>query len=266
MGSICKKKFFPWIVESSAGFGFAAFALAILVGTVAPLFLILQGGVESSKYFDELLKTSLTVAVGILMTGVVSVAVNNHNVRMERRAADREFRQHLISCLRKIHDRVKIAALLIDAHQSAKTYGEQMRELISVGVSVRDVRRTISSQPRAVGDLLAETLKNRMTEIARYLDEIKKEYREQYKRVSAIQFYSSAWDRERARNAAKKDVPPRPEEMVTSTVAWRDLQGAGFPMLKVFLVSDSSIPEDKTHETRFSKPLGDAINDISAID
>ena len=90
------------------------------------------------------------------MTGVVSVAVDNHNKRKEWRAANREFRLDLISRLRQIHDRVKIAALLIEAHESAKTYGEQMRELISVRVAVLDLHRAISNQPRAV-DGFADT-------------------------------------------------------------------------------------------------------------
>ena len=92
-----------------------------------------------------------------------------------------------------------------------------MRERISVRVAVLDLRRAVSSQPRAV-DGFSHALIEKMTGIADYLNEITEEYKSQYKRVSAIQHYTSEWDRDKARSAAKEQKPPIPEKMKTSMV------------------------------------------------
>jgi hypothetical protein len=234
----------------------------IFFGVVLPVWLVSSfGDLTWAQYRAELIGASLTIATGLLLTVVVAMLVEGHRQRSVRQASDRELRRAVIAQLRNVHDQVKAAALLIKAHRSARTYGEQMRRLIEVRVHLLDARRTVVAEPRSFeGE--DKVLISLIDAAAGYLANLTTEYEGQYLRVSKVQLFSHEWDVAQARKAATSDKPPKPEEMQASTVAWAELTGKGFPRLRI--LCESSTEAADTHEREFSKPLGRAIDMLHA--
>jgi hypothetical protein len=208
-------------------------------------------------YGAELFKASMTIAAGTVLGVVVAMLVESHRLRSARRAADQELRRALIAQLRDVHDQVKSAALLIKAHKSARTYGEQMRRLIEVRVQLLGVRRAITAErrPFRAG---AEPLEAAIHTAAGYLEKLTTEYEHHYLRISKIQSYSYEWDQAQARKAAQSDAPPAPENMKSSTVPWNELTGPAFERLAA--LREANDDASQVHRAGFSDPLGTAID------
>jgi hypothetical protein len=107
----------PLLVALLGVAGAVVFAIAI------PAWLVLSyADITWQQYRTDLMKGSLTVGTGLVLTVVVAMLVENHRQRAARRSTERDLRRALIAQLRAVHDDVKVAALLIEAHQSARTY------------------------------------------------------------------------------------------------------------------------------------------------
>ena len=53
------------------------------------------------------------------------------------------FYRNILSDFKSVYDRVEKARLLIEAHRTAITYGEQMRELIGGVVTLHNIKRAL---------------------------------------------------------------------------------------------------------------------------
>jgi hypothetical protein len=237
---------------------------ASFFGLVVPWMLLPIPTQAPLTYRGELLKASLNVSTGIILTVVVAMLVEAHRIRSARRVADHELHRALISQLRNVDDQVKSAALLINAHQSARTYGEQMRRLIEVRVSLLNARHTVHAEERAFrGDTIQTQLLSHLDAAAVYLQKLTAEYQEHYLRVSRIQSYSHEWDQAQAKKAAQSDEPPAPGQMKSSTVAWTELTGVAFTRLKALLEDEDS---RGLHQAEFAAPLGKAVEVLRNLD
>jgi hypothetical protein len=242
----------PLVVALLGGAGAIVFAIVI------PAWLVRSyADITWQLYRADLLKGSLTIATGLVLTVVVAMLVENHRQRAARRSADRDLRRALVAQLRRVHDEVKAAALLIEAHQSARTYGEQMRRLIEVRVRLLDARRTVVAETKSFGKD-ANHVVTLIETGADYLSALTDEYKKQYLRVSRIQLYSHEWDLAQAKVAAQRPEPPVPSDMKSSTVPWAELTGPAFARLKILREADEE--SSAAHESEFSRPLGRAID------
>ena len=212
------------------------------------------------KAFDSL----LALAAALVITGCVSVAVDTANRQRESRERGWDARLTLAGRVRSVHADVKRAALLIDAHQTARTYGEQMRRLIDARVEIGNVK-FLARHLAGVDPPTREFLVRQLTSVTAYLQSLTEEYRDQYLRISAIQRATSAWETAQAQELAKQDDPPTPEDIVSSTVAWQELTNqAAFPRLAILLNSLETGDLAAPHQEQLSRPIETTIEALLA--
>lgn len=237
-----------WSALLAAALAAAAMAVAAVSGVVT-------GEDALRKLFDSL----VTLAGAVVLTGVIGVTVDRATKARESRDQLHAQRLELARRLRSVHSDVKHAALLIAAHQTARTYGEQMRALLRSRVEIGDVRfEIVNDVSLSAGsrDLLVKDL----SAVAGYLEALTDEYGDQYLRVSAIQLATHEWELRRARALADREQPPDAGEVVVSPVPWQELNRPdAFPCLAVLLESlDDETVETASailHAEQFSQPL-----------
>jgi hypothetical protein len=91
---------------------------------------------------------SVTLLFGALLGGIVSQLVAEFDRQRVRRAAELEFIGNVLADLKSVYDQVDRGRTLIVAHQSVKTYGDEMRAFIEARVKLRNVERALSVDER----------------------------------------------------------------------------------------------------------------------
>ena len=107
----------------------------------------------------------------------------------------------MLDDLKSVYDRVERTRILIRAHQSALTYGNEMHDLINSAVQLRNVSRAIDT----TSDFLNEhrgKLKRAILQMTAYLDSLTDEFRHGYKTISDEQSVYEA-NASQARQGAK---------------------------------------------------------------
>ena len=137
----------------------------------------------------------------------------------EAKAARETFHRAMLADLKSVHDTVETARLLIEAHKSAKTYGEQMRALNDALTTLYNVKRA----PRPSYPDLEEALKEPMLCCIGFLRGLLAEYREEYKEASDLQGAYEA--RKQAYFQAIKDLNPNPPDYPDLNTVWEHLKG-----------------------------------------
>jgi uncharacterized membrane protein len=227
-------------------------------------------------FYESLVGPLLTFTSAVLVAGVVGVAVSAARDRrgQERKDADKQaeierehraFLESQIVALWSVHDRLKTSAVLISAHQTAKTYSEQMKEIISARARLSDIGDTIERQKRPlVTDAEFRKFRKKLDVATSFLHPLVDEYRENYlKKVSYAQLVDEA--RNKHLNEAFDRNPSR-----RSTLAWKSLQDErNFPALRKVsdfggleasdLEKDSRAWMDAQMTKEFFKPLRCAI-------
>src|SRR6185312_4966293 len=126
------------------------FVALVLVG-VTVVIITIVGSLNAANFWAEVPRALLTLAVGVLVTGGVASLLAAHNRQVEEYRNDHELRLQLVQELRDAHNKVKMAALLINASRSALVYGQQVQELLVARVSLLDVDWAVRSRPRLCG-------------------------------------------------------------------------------------------------------------------
>jgi hypothetical protein len=206
------------------------------------------------KFGLELAKALLTLGSGLILGGAVKILLDRFQASAKEKEEERAARERLLADLRLVHDRAESARLLIAAHRSAKTYGEQMRDLIGCQVvllkvkRILDVRRDSDRQ-----DQFTEPIAH----MVGYLRALQEEYRDHYKTVSDCQRYDEQVTKLEFERAAKQEVgigdapPSRPEiPPASSQRAWQLLDDEClFPML------DDLSNRGERYRAQFQLPL-----------
>jgi hypothetical protein len=127
---------------------------------------------------------TVTLVFGALLGGVVSLLIADFDRRRVQRAAQLEFISNILNELKAVYDRVDRGRTLIAAHQSAKTYGEQMREFIDARVKLLAVERALRFDERrsVISAVMVDVEK-----METYLHLLTKEFIEHYKHISRAQ-------------------------------------------------------------------------------
>ena len=241
--------------------------LAILVAT-AIIFLsiavIIYSNKELLKWQEELAKALMGLAMTAIIGGFIKFLFDlykeeEEQINKDKEAEDekklrkKEFSLDLLNHLRKAFDAVDGARLLIEAHKSAKTYGEKMREnIIPVIVSLYDIKRSLVDSVEMIED--AKRLKSLRINIhymIAYLQALADEYKEKYPVLSNLQYYEEEWKR-KARdyfiqqhmknqddkiNAVKEKIPGTP------VLTWGEI--SRLPIMGKFLQDNYASPYRK---------------------
>lgn len=147
-----------------------------------------------------------TVALigGSLLGGIVSLLIADFDRRRVQRAAQIEFISNILTELKSVYDRVDRGRTLMAAHQSAKTYRDQMDQFIDVRVKLLAVDRALrfDERRRAIGFVL-----HHVRQMEMYLSLLIDEFIRNYKNVSGLQSIYEAQKTEGLKQPATPKLP-----------------------------------------------------------
>ena len=138
---------------------------------------------DTPPMIEALGTAGLGLAFGGVLGGVIKVLFDAWTDRRAAQAADYTFYNQLLNDFKSVYDTVERARFLIDAHKSAKTYGEQMRNIPDTIITLHNVRRAIQQgYPK-----LAKELDAPIRACIAFLKGLTKEYRVHYLEASRLQ-------------------------------------------------------------------------------
>jgi hypothetical protein len=142
----------------------------------------------SHRHNDDLSKLFATAATtllfGALLGGIVTLLIADIDRHRLQRASQVDFVTNVLADLKAVHDQVDRGRMLILARKSAKTYGEQMCELIEAVVKLRNVERALDTDDRAKQIM---NVKGQVTSMENYLRGLLGEYEDKYREMSLVQ-------------------------------------------------------------------------------
>ena len=186
--------------------------IAVMVGLlvvgellgVASSYATRSSNAELSKAFAA---GSVTLLFGALLGGIVSLLVAELDRRRVRRAAEVEFVSNVLADLKSVYDGVDRGRTLISAHQSVKTYGDEMRAFIEARVKLRNVERALEFDERRRHIMRVRAPVHAM---AQYLKSLTEEFESRYNALSRAQsIYEAEMDgaRERLKRREPAELP-----------------------------------------------------------
>ena len=104
--------------------------------------------------------------------------------RRVRRAAEMDDIMNILADLKAVYDRVDRGRTLISAHQSAKTYGDEMRNFIEARVKLLQISRALRFDERRSS---VAGIRTEVDHMERYLKLLVDEFQINYKEISRTQ-------------------------------------------------------------------------------
>lgn len=196
-----------------------------------------------------------TLLLGAFIGGLVKVLLEDMQKAREHREEQARFVTAVLADLKSVYDRAERVRLVIPAHQSALTYGNEMRDLIDGGVQLRNVIRALDNGSGMTPDSVADVCRA-VERMERYLAWLTDEFQAEYKVISDDQTVYEA-----VKTAAlKRDPPALPAD---PNPAWERLKR--LERLQEFLGAEPPPPgvlhgtpqrsEGLAYSTDFVKPL-----------
>jgi hypothetical protein len=181
-------------------------------------------------HLQQILQTaSTTLLLGTLVGGLLKLLFEDVQRRRERRAEQTRFVTTVLADLKAVYDRVERMRILIPAHQSATTYGDEMRDLIDARVQLRNVIRALDEGSGIRVDRLPD-LRRAVGRMEEYLASVTGEFRDRYSTIAQHQRdYNTLTDKDR-----------HPQDLAGD--AWTELKE--LPRLREFLEIDGRSDEE----------------------
>lgn len=223
-------------------------AMAIVIASgisLIGLLIALQADAKSELH-KQLMSASLALLFGACFGGIVKMLLDQAVAEKRRRDDAAAFVANVLADLKTVYDHVERARLLIPAHQSAKTYGDEMREDVTAGVvQLRNVIRALQGRVAGVPGWLQDRVRPQVETMKDYLIELTDEFRAEYKPLADLQrFHEQKADKlAKAFAEGSADVP---QEKMPAFV-WTAVER--LPRLAEFMQGGPG------YETRFIGPL-----------
>ncbi|WP_299684706.1 hypothetical protein [uncultured Tateyamaria sp.] len=131
-------------------------ALSFIVGLAlwAGVYWHTDGGVTGPPLLVSVGNAGLTLAFGGVLGGLIKKLFDDWDARRTAAEAQTAYFAQLLEDFKTVYNTVERARFLIMAHKSAKTYGEQMRDLPDAIILLHNVKRaTEQGFPRLYDDL-----------------------------------------------------------------------------------------------------------------
>jgi hypothetical protein len=190
--------------------------LALISLALMSVAIALYSQEEVSKWQEELAKALMGLAITAVAGGFIKFLFDRYQeteedkrkkreeaeedkrkakeIESERKEKQKQFREELLNHLRKTFDEVDGARLLIEAHKSAKTYSEKMKEnIIPVIVSLYDIKRSLVDSVDMIDEINLKSLRINIHYMIAYLQALADEYRDNYPAISNWQYYEEEW-------------------------------------------------------------------------
>lgn len=234
-------------------------AIAIAVGiSLIGLFVAFQFEAKPELH-KQLISASLALPFGACFGGIVKLLLDQYVAEKRRRDDAALFVTNVLADLKKVYDHVERARLLIPAHQSAKTYGDVMRQDVTAGiVQLGNVIRALQGRAAGVPEGLQDRVRPHVEAMEKYLLDLTEEFRDQYKPLADLQrFYE-----ERARSLAeafgkdRSDAAPVP----MPGFVWEAVRR--LPRLSEFTAKKKTAEKEDEYKTKFIEPLNAASAEL----
>jgi hypothetical protein len=116
----------------------------LAVSTIAAIVIVRSyEGTELSKYVQ---RAAITLIFGAVLGGVVKILLDDFDRRRQQRADHAQFIINVLADLKAVYDRVDRVRILLPAHQSALTLGNEMQDVIDARVQLRNVIRALETR------------------------------------------------------------------------------------------------------------------------
>ena len=221
-----------------------AIAIPVIISSIGLLIALhLDAKPELHK---QLISASLALLFGACFGGIVKMLLDQAVAEKRRRDDAAGFVANVLADLKKVYDHVERARLLIPAHQSAKTYGDEMREDVTAGVvQLRNVIRALQGRVAGVPVGLQENVRPQVETMKDYLIELTDEFRAEYRSLADLQrFHEQKADK--LAKAFAEGSSAMPQEQMPAFV-WTAVER--LPRLAEFMRGGPG------YETRFIGPL-----------
>ena len=199
---------------------------------------------ELSKIFAG---GAATLFFGALLGGVVTLLIAEFDRRRVLRAAQLDFISNVLADLKTVYDHVDRGRTLIQSHQSAKTYGDEMRNFIEARVKLRNVLRALNFDER--GTPIIAAIRDRVASMEEYLTTLIDEFEEHYKRISRSQsLYEARMKKILEESAFSSDA----EALLPKNRPWEAI--AELPQVVDFILPlKDSTPLNPNPKSRYSR-------------
>lgn len=159
-------------------------AILILAATVGAIVVaqLLPGSQTNLKQALE--KAGVTLLFGAILGGVAKLLLDNFELGRVQRGEQAQFVSNVLDDLKQVYDRVESARILLPAHKSAKTYGDEMRALIPAQVQLRNVKRALAKDSLAMEEPSRKAVSQHIERMEVYLESLTHEFRDNYKRIA----------------------------------------------------------------------------------
>lgn len=105
----------------------------------------------------------------------------------EERAEQARFLSAMLADLKAVYDRVERARIVLSAHRSARTYGDEMRDLIDARVQLLNVERALEAGTSGITPGREEGVRSAVATMEQYLAKLTEEFQSEYKEISDAQ-------------------------------------------------------------------------------
>jgi hypothetical protein len=132
-----------------------------------------------------------TLAVLTVLGALVRAVLKEYDETRREEKAKHEFYRAVLADFKSVYDLVESCRLLVGAHQSAKTYGEQVRGLVVGVVTLHNIKRALDPEFPELKNELGEPIK----EMTKFIKGLLNEFRDNYKKISQLQAADEAWNK-----------------------------------------------------------------------
>jgi hypothetical protein len=185
---------------------------------------------------------------GGFLGGMLKVLLDEVVAAKRRREDAAEFVANVLRDLKSVYDRVARARILIPAHKSVNTYGEELRDMIEAQVQLRNVTRALERPAEGVDETTREKAIERVKQMEEYLITLTLEFRDNYKSLSDRQRGYEERAKAKLKRFAETETDEDPPEL--PKFVWEHI--SNLDKLSDF------IGERSAYKTRFVGSLDDA--------
>jgi hypothetical protein len=238
------------MTKSSKDWGQRRILLAAVTLVLVPalIAILLAQFVHDVELRKSLYTGAFTLVFAGLLGGLVKVLLDEAVAAKRKREDAATFVSNVLADLKSVYDRVARARILIPAHQSVKTYGEEMRDLIEARVQLRNVTRALERRTEGIDEEACGEITRRVRQMEAYLATLTTEFRDNYKTLSDQQRGYEERTEAMLKGFAQSqgtDTPPNLPRFVWDSLA------------QLKNLSDF-IGEAKAYKEEFEDPLDDA--------
>ena len=184
-----------------------------------------------NELFVHLGKTGATLAVLTVLGALVGAALKGYDETRRNEKEKHDFYRAVLADFKSVYDLVESCRLLVEANQSAKTYGEQVRGLVASVVTLHNIKRALDPEFPELKKDLREPIK----EMTKFIKGLLNEFSANYKRISQLQAADEAWNKYLRETLAKEQNGSKAYE--PKSRAWGEIRK--LPKLKVLIDDDN---------------------------